>query len=454
MLDHEPIYGMGDCRTFADMPPLVHWEDGSTCINPDFEHNWRFHRSALAKDPSGPLPEGLVPVVTIPAGATVDWQLKVDREENGMGHFLINELFMLTDPTNANNIEILIKDQQSDRTYMSFGVFRPLLFSTTFLSACLTCPIMLFPNQALIIRTTNREVFPVTMRVEARGKRFMPYHDWKLVQEMENCWSHMVSNPFWLTLDDTQITIPAGGRVRSQMSVPGGWFFYNQPRVMVTVGGALVVGDDIFVEVTDGRIGKRLMDGPISLGSHYATPTLTVPGFPGNTFSAASAVHCPPQSMFFRPSTRLIHDFFNDGPAEAIVRLTYEGCLTFADKCPPHLDVERERRIDLMFAHNPLYVDMVQEEGCQTAEEAPQPRVIAMWRRLNGNSLPAHLAFVRYEDQRTEIVVRDPRTNAVVRPAAPHETPSWAGRALRAPGQQAGMEGLGARPSQGEWEAL
>lgn len=452
MLDRDPTYGMGDCRTFADVPPLVHWEDGSTCINPDFDHVWRFHRSAIAKDPTGPLAQGLVPVVTIPAGGNVDFQLTADREENGMGHFLINELFMLTDPTDANNLSILIKDQQSDRVYMANPVFRPLLFSTTFLSACLTCPIMLFPNQTLIIRVNNLEAFPVTVRINVRGKRFMPYHDWKLVQEMENCWSHMVSNPFWLTLDDTQITIPAGGRVRSQMSVPGGWFFYNQPRSMVTVAGDLVVGSDIFVEVTDGRIGKRLMDGPIALGSHYATPTLTVPGFPGNTYSAATAMHCPPQSMFFRPTTRLIHDFFNAGPAEAIVRLTYEGCITFADKCPPHLDVERERRIDLMFAQNPLYVDMIQEEGCQLASEVKQPHIVAMWRRQNGNALPPHLAFVRYEDQRVEIVIRDPRSNAVVRRAAPHEIPHWA--APQGGTRAGGLEGLGSRPVQGEWEAL
>ena len=44
-------YGMGDARCFLDIPPLVHFPDGTTCVNPDFQAVYKFSRSGRGRDP-------------------------------------------------------------------------------------------------------------------------------------------------------------------------------------------------------------------------------------------------------------------------------------------------------------------------------------------------------------------------------------------------------------------
>jgi hypothetical protein len=383
-------YGMGDARCFLDVPPLVHFPDGTTCINPDYQAVYKFSRSGRGRDPG--LPEqSLVRDPFIAPGATVDFQITVEREEDGMGHFLINELFMLTDPDTPAAMQGLlvnIKTLQGDMTLTNAPAPAVNVFGTAFLSCCLPCNVMLYPNQTLVVSVTNNGTVGVRVQVESRGKRFMPYHNMPLVQEMERCWSQIQTSPYWVSFDETlRIDAAVGatpGLARGQMSLPGGGYFELKKAMVLVVpdGVGAVTAYDMEIEVTDGRIGKRFMDGPVNLGAHWAAETRPIAGFPGGLFRAVQACHCPPPTQMIKGNTRLIHDLTNHATTAAFVHITYAGCYHFADACPPAGDLDLIRRYggadasalrraqeagDRVFfdflEDNPLYVDQA-EDGC------------------------------------------------------------------------------------------
>lgn len=343
------------CRSFLDIPPLVHWDDGSTCINPDFEMVSKFHLSALARDPNFP-DRGLVPSIPLGPGDQADFLLKVEQEENGMGHFLINELLMLTDPAGAGSLKVDIKSQQSDRTYTNASVFNWTVFGNAQLNCCLPCPIMLFPNQTVIFTVKNFEAVDVRVQIVARGKRFMPYHDMPLRDEMARCWMRSPSMPMWLGLDELQTVVPGNGNAQGQITIPGGGFF----ELKAIRGKVQPVGspgaEDLLVNVTEGRIGKRLMNEPIPLSLYMTEDKRGVSGMPGDLFRSASACHCPGPPMIFRGNTRVIHDFTNLSANLAAVELTFVGCYHFVSRCPPHEDLSRVR------AQYGAYCDIVEPE--------------------------------------------------------------------------------------------
>lgn len=508
-------YGMGDCRTFMEIPPLAHFEDGATCVNLDYESVRRFTIAALGRDPA--LPErNLLPDPSVGPGETLEMQLTVDREENGLGHTLINELFMVTDPPGAiDGLLVTIKNRQQDRVYMNAPVPAVNIFGNAQLNCCLPCPILLYPNQQLVFTILNRTIpaVDVRVRIAARGKRFLPYHDMALAREMERCWSMIQTTPYWLQLDGSdnefgEERIVSGGTARGQMSVPaGGYFELVYPRVLIVsdVPG-LLTADDIDVEVTDGRIGRRAMDGPVVLGSHYATETRAIAGFPGGLFRAASACVCPPPTQFYRGNTRLIHDFTNRntaGGADGFIRLTYAGCMHYADRCPPQADLDLVRRYghgdarmlkaaqkrgDKLFLsfleQNPLYVEDPGEEcepagtvedddeGAQAvqgplsttpfAEEVPQqrPRIVSVHRPSkqyygpgSTGALPHNYYWGVDEQGRTHLVVQHPQKPGAYRFATPQELAPF--RAWQeALNQRAGLAGGLAGGPRGEWEAI
>jgi hypothetical protein len=300
--------GMHTCDSFLDIPPLVHWDDGSTCINPDFEMVTKFHLAALAKDPVFP-DRGLVPAVTLAVGATVEYQLKVLQEENQMGHFLINELLMLTNPAGAGSLLVNIKNAQQDRTYTNSSVFNPTVFGNAQLNCCLPCPVMLFPNQSMVFTVTNLEAVPVEVRIVARGKRFMPYHDIPLRDEMARCWMRSPSMPMWLGLDDLQTNIAAGGIARGQITIPGGGFFelYHIRGKVQPIGAP--TAEDILVNVTEGRIGKRLMNEPSAVwlacqGTYSARPLPATARGRGRSFEGTRASFTTSRTSTWRTQAR------------------------------------------------------------------------------------------------------------------------------------------------------
>lgn len=453
-----------------DIPPLAHMPDGSTCINPDMEYLFKFHLSAKGVDPGFP-DLGLVVDPTLAPGETVDFQLTVDPEENFLGDLLINELLLLPVPETAVSLAISFKDTQGNRFLQNERLFHTLVFGDGFLNCCLPCPLLVQPKQTIIISVTNRELVDVRVRIVARGKRFLPYHDLTLIDKLRECWNQNPASPFWLTLDDEELVIPAGGRVQSQMSIPGGgWFHSMYPRCQV-IG---VAPEEIIVDITNGRIGPRLMNLPMNLGAFVATPTLAVAGFPGGIFRAASACHCPPPGQVFRGNTRLVHNFENTGGAPATVRLTYAGCFYRVDRCPPSLYLEEARRGFAKSWDNPLIADPLWEEEClppavplpppPPPEPAPPPelpgppplQIVSMWRPGKAyygpgstGALPYQLSFGVDQHGRTHLVVRDPGSGMFKRFANQQELAPFK-RWVSQLNSQAGLSGLG----HGEWERI
>jgi hypothetical protein len=504
-------YGMGDCRTFMDVPPLVHLEGGLTCINPDYEALHRFALSAVGRDSAFP-DRSLVPNPTVAPGGRVDLQLTVEREENGMGHFLINELLMFTDPApGIDGLLVEMKTLQGDRTFTNAPVPALNIFGNAHLNCCLPCPLMLYPNQTLVISVINRTIpaVDVRVRVVARGRRFMPYHNMPLVEELERCWAMQRTSPYWLQIDGEfgEARITGSGQTQAQMSIPGGGFFEMiWPRVQIVPDVPGLVGaDDIDVEVTDGRVGRRSMDGPISLGGHYAVETKGVAGFMDGRFRSASACHCPPPTQLYRGNTRLIHDFSNRSATGAIIRLTYAGCMHYADRCPPQADLDLVRRyghgdaralrkaqeqgdkVALSFLEeNPLYAE--QEEDCPIpsaqacAEEYDEPyaatpppalppepdptRIVNMHRPSkpyygpgSSGSLPWHYSWGVDQKGETHLVIRDPSqhpNNVFVRFATAQELgpfKAWLDQ-INARSGFSGLGFMGRSAPKGEWEAI
>jgi hypothetical protein len=426
---------------------------------------------------------------------------------------VINELLMFADPPDASaGLMVEIKTQQGDRTFTSGFVPAVNVFGNAHLNCCLPCPIMLYPNQTLIFNVANRTLFPPTdvkVRIVARGKKFLPYHNMALAQEMERCWSNIQTTPYWLSLEgqneygEVLLSSGDGSKASSVMHTPGGGFFeLVHPRVQIVPDIAIgMTADQIDVEVTEGRVGRRAMDGPISLGGHYAVETKTVSGFPGNLFRAASACHCPPPTQLYRGNTRINHTFTNRNTlgGSSLIRLTYAGCMHYVSACPPQQDLDLVRRygsgdanklkklqdrgdrVALSFLdNNPLYAE--QETDCappsaQAEVEKPAPppqapppppppepdRIVTMHRPSKSYYGPGSTGALPYNyswgvDQRgrTHLVIRDPRNNTFVRFASSREVAPfkpWLDQ-INAHSGLSGLGFMGGQAPKGEWETI
>jgi hypothetical protein len=303
-----------DCRDFLDIPPLVHWEDGSTCINPDFDAVRRYHLVGKARPPGG---GGLTDSVALAPGDTTEFTFTVEREENGMGHFQIEELLIEQPTRNQGLLRVEIVNQQTNQNYTNGHVLSHAVFGDSSLGHRLPYPILMWPNQVLVIRVTSREGAATTVRLTARGRRFMPYHNPALVQEMEQCWAKVRSAPAWLGFDNGPVVVPIGGSAQGQVTVPGGWFELQRVLASETdadggLADLLLDGANITVSVIEGRVGNSFMTRAIPL-QHYAAQPLPAPG-DEVLFTSSALTHSAGPSQFIPPNTRLVHEIFhNDG---------------------------------------------------------------------------------------------------------------------------------------------
>jgi hypothetical protein len=325
------------CHGFAQIPPLIRGSDGVIHLNPDYEMVKRFH---LAADPFGGA-EG-----TIPAGESQDFTLTVPAEDASLGDLLVNELMALFTPANARNLTVQILNLQSNRFFMNAGIYNTLIFGDAFLNCCLPCCFLIQATNSTTIRITNNETVPVEVRIVARGKRFLPKDD-ELRARMLMYWNMLPTYPYFLTLDDEEIVVPAGDVVTATMSVIGtGDFEVKYPRCEVLPAGVGAVNpNDILLTVAEG-VGREWQSDPLPMGAFVATPTLDVAGFPGDLYRAAAACHCPPFTQLFKRNTRVRHTFENVGANDAIVRLTYAGCFHKVDECPPGRSIDRIRSLE------------------------------------------------------------------------------------------------------------
>lgn len=322
------------CHGFAKIPTLIRGTDGRMHMNPDAEMVKRF--ISLAQ------PFGFV----IPAGGTQDFSITPPAEDEDLGDLLINEFMAKFTPNTVRNLTVEFLNLQTNRVLQNAPIWNTLVFGNAQLNCCLPCCTLVQATNSLILRITNNEVVPVAVEVTARGKRFVPKTT-QLRARMLMYWNTIPTYPYFQTLDLQEVVVPAGGSISALMTVQGtGDFEIKYPRCeVIPAGPGVVTADDILVQITE-QIGRELQDAPMSLGAFVATPTLVIPGFPGDLYRAASACLCPPAGQLMKRNTRWRFDFTNPTATPARVRFTYAGCFHQVDECPPGRSMDRIRSIE------------------------------------------------------------------------------------------------------------
>jgi hypothetical protein len=345
------------CNGFANIPTLIRGSDGRVYMNPDAEQVKRFH---LAADPFGGV------LGTLNPGQTREFTFTVPAEEESLGDMLVNELMALFNPANARNITVDFLNIQTDRLFQNAPIFNTLIFGDAFLNCCLPCCFLVQATNSLTMRVTNGEAVPVEVRIVARGKRFLPKDD-EFRARMLMYWNTIPSYPYFLTLDQQEVVVPSLQTVTATMTVQGtGDFEVKWPRCEILgVGGnpAPNIGE-VLLSVADG-VGREWQSNPMPMDAFVATPTLVVPGMPGNLFRAAAACHCPPFSQLFKRNTIIRHTFTNTSANDARIRLTYAGCFHQVPECPPGRSMDRIRSLEPTIG--PLLIP--QRDYCPPQEE-------------------------------------------------------------------------------------
>jgi hypothetical protein len=346
------------CHGFAKIPPLIRGSDGRMYINPDYQMVKRF---TVRAEPFGGSDGTLAP------GEAKDFAITVPAEEEDLGDLLINELLGLFGPDTARNLTIEILSTQTTRTFQNAPIFNTLLLGNAHLNCCLPCCTLVQATNSLLLRVTNNESIPVEVKIAARGKRFLPKSD-ELRARMLMYWNSIPSIPYYLTLDDQEVTVPAGETVTATMTVQGtGDFEAKWARCEVLPAGVGAPDvNDIDVQLTT-QVGRQMQSGALPLGAFVATPTLDVAGFPGDLYRAASACHCPPLPQLLKRNTKLRVTFTNTGGDDAIVRLTFAGCFHFVGECPPGRSMDRIRSLEPSIG--PLLIP--QRDYCPPAPPPP-----------------------------------------------------------------------------------
>jgi hypothetical protein len=320
------------------MPTLIHAEDGQTFLNPDAEQVKLFH---LAAAPFGGADGTLAP------GETKEFTFTVPPEEESLGDMLIGEFMALFGPNTVRNISVDFLNIQSDRLFQNAPVFNTLIFGDAFLNCELPCCFLVQATNSLTMRVTNGEAIPVEIKITARGKRFLPRDD-EFRARMLMYWNTIPSYPYFLTLDEQEVEVPAGATVTATMTVQGtGDFEVKQPRCEILgVGGGAAPGlGTILLQVADG-VGRNWESDPMPMDSFVATPTLEVAGFPGGLYRAAQACHGPQPTQLFKRNSIIRHTFTNTSGDDALIRLTYAGCFHQVPECPPGRSMDRLRSLE------------------------------------------------------------------------------------------------------------
>jgi hypothetical protein len=210
---------------------------------------------------------------------------------------------------------------------------------------------LLQTNNSMILRVTNNEAFTVEARIIAFGKRFLPYHYPELRERYLAFWNQIPITPYFLTLDQQQVTVPAGGApVTALMTVPGGGDFESMwPRasMLLVAGGpgTTIPEQDILITVTEG-IGRSWETQPLPIGLE-TTITREVPGFPnGGLYRASQQCPCPRPTQLFKRNTRMRVTFTNNGADDVIVRYSHAGCIHYVSECPPGNSLDRIRSLE------------------------------------------------------------------------------------------------------------
>lgn len=344
------------CHGFSKIPSLIRGSDGQQHLNPDVSQIKDF---VVRAEPFG---------FVLPAGESQVFSITAPAEDDSLGDFLVQELHGLFDPRDARSITVEFLSNQTDKVFQNAPIFNTLILGNSHLSCCLPCCTLIQATNTLSIRVTNNEAVPVTIMITARGTRFLPRTD-AIRARMLEYWNSIPSYPYFLTMDEQELVLPAGAEETVFMTVPGtGDFEVVYPRCEVIPDGAGTDYNDIILTSFEG-IGRQLQSDEIPLGAFYATPTIEVTGFPGNLYRAASACSCPIGGQLFKRNTKVRHTLRNDGADQARIRITYAGCFHNVDECPPGRSINRLRSLEPTIG--PLLIP--QRDFCPPQSRQPEP---------------------------------------------------------------------------------
>jgi len=376
------------CGEFMKIPPTVRGDNGLWYANPDYDMQKKFLLQA-----TGPSDySGGGTTTTLAAGQTADFMLTNPAEENGLGDLLINEFratFLRAGATAVTGIAVEIESLQNDRLFTNAPVYNTLMWGDGFLNCCLPCCMLLQATNSIVLRVTNNEAVSVNCLFEAVGKKLLPYQDPGLQGRMLAYFNSIPTTPYWLTLDEEEVTVPDGESVTAYMTVPGGGNFeVKQIRAQCIPAGAGTDEDTVTVQVIDG-VGRSWSNLPIPL-SAIATVTRAVIGMPnGGTYAAAQACSCEQYTQWFKGNTRVKVIFTNNGTDDAVVRWTMVGCMHYVGSCPPGDSLNRIRSLEPTIGPVLIDSDSMCDTAFQTAVPVPGRGMVPVSQLNSSGPLPS-----------------------------------------------------------------
>ena len=339
------------CGPFMTIPPLLKTDRG-TWINPTFDMMRVFHLS------SSPFPAASA----LAAGQQTQAAFTVPAEENEMGDLLVSELMAATPSQLHNRTAVLIKSQQNDRVFMNAPVLDRFVFSNAQMRRPLPCCFLIQSTNFAQMQIKNISTTATTIKIVARGQRFLPYQQPELRQQILSYWNANRTTPYWLTIDLVQqgtgivaldgggVQIPAGQTATCFMTVPGaGDFETEDPMCLVeeSTGLFTVTPSDVDILISEG-VGRQLMDGPVPIGDFVAQPNRTATpvaagqsGFQGEEYRASSGGHGNGPRQFLKRNTRVRVVLTNNAGSTANVWFTWRGCMHYYETCPPDVGLHR-----------------------------------------------------------------------------------------------------------------
>lgn len=167
-------------------------------------------------------------------------------------------------------------------------------------------PIYLPAGMALQATCQNLSTaLAASLKLAARGRKFNVELPGQYREAVAAGFEARQAKPFWLTLDDTTVTLTAGqSRVQKYLTMPAGWHFIAR-KIMVESTGPFSF------DIYDHQTGRRLTwDGPID------SRLVAVPG--------GVDVQLP-QPLVLEPNQKLRIEFTDLSSLTNVIYLTFTG---------------------------------------------------------------------------------------------------------------------------------
>ena len=326
------------CGGFMSVPALIRGKNGEMFLNPDFDYMKVFTVQATPFTNAE---------AVVASGASEEFEITVPAEENHLGDLLISELraqFIRDDAGPTHEVYTEILSYQNDRLFQNAPIANNLLYTDGTFGRCLPCCMLLQATNSMRVSITNEEAVAVIVRIEAFGKRFLPYHYPELRERYLAFWNTVPCTPYYLTLDQGPVTIAPGATETRLATVPGGGDFEVMwPMVdVISAAGGTNVAEQVLIQVQDG-VGRSWSTGPNPIGLETIM-TRTIAGMPnGGIWRASQILPCPRPTQLFKRNTRVRVTFQNTGPGAVVLNWAIGGCMHYVGMCPPGDSLDRIR---------------------------------------------------------------------------------------------------------------